>query len=92
MAQARHTIGYSSGSSIIHIAFILAAILLITGAFLEEKARNEAAFPHINFDNEYLKLYDDGLAEEQAIVSAIKGMADKTVDMECIMPISKIAY
>lgn len=31
-------------------------------------------------------------AEEQAIVFAIEGMADKTVDMECTMPISKIAY
>ena len=156
---------YSTAPSLLPVGFIFAAILVIFGAFLEEKARNEAAFPHINFDNEYLKLYDDGLeyvyhdkkssyslykyripqenihtvvydskhhyitisgkyelsmvdeqggernclnrtyddstfaffmpcseAEEQAIVSSIKGMADKIVDMECTMPISKIAY
>ena len=31
-------------------------------------------------------------AEEQAIVSSIKDMSDKIVDIECTMPISKIAY
>ena len=156
---------YSTAPSLLPVGFTFAAVLVIFGGLLEETARKEAAFPYINYDNEYLKLYDDGLeyvfhdkkssyslykyripqenihtvvydekhhyitisgkyelsmvdemggertcsnrtyddstfaffitcseADERAIVSALKGMADKIVDMECTMPISKIAY